>query len=164
MTPPPDQRRFQADIQDGPFLAGVADGRWGRPDDIMTAGIAWPQVLLWVAAAARNGSPDRFYLLLDCQGYPGQGPTGAFWDSANRCPLPAASWPKGKGQGQVAAVFRPDWEGGRALYHPFDRVTAGKHADWPAKYPHLLWDGRRTILDLLGMVHGLLNCNDYQGV
>ncbi len=150
------------DLRDGAFLASVADGRYGLPDEEHTKGVAWPHVVIWVAAAQRSGSPDRFHLLLDCQGYPTQGPTGSFWDSNTKGLLVASDWPKG--QGQVAAVFRSDWEGGRALYHPFDRYTAGKHADWPAKYPHLLWHSKRTIVDYLGMVHGLLNCNDYRGV
>ncbi len=164
MTLPPDQRRFDADLREAPFLAGVADGRWDVADRSVASGLDWPLVLLSVTAAPRDASPDRFYLLLDCQGYPAEGPTGAFWDPNKRAPLPSAAWPKGKGQGQVAAVFRPDWEGGRAIYHPFDRLTASKHADWPSKYPRLLWGGSRTIVDYLGMVHGLLNSNDYRGV
>src|SRR5262249_20448351 len=149
-----DQRRLELDLQDGPFLAGVADGRWGQPDEPLVEGLAWPQVVLWVAAAAREGSPDRFHVLLYCAGYPSRSPTGTFWDAATRRPLAGANWPKGKGQ--VSAVFRP----AGAFYHPYDRASAAGHTDWPAKYPHLLWDGTRTIVDFLGVIHDLLNRGD----
>jgi hypothetical protein len=158
MSKPPDQRRFEADLEDGPFLAGMAAGRWGRPDASLVETVAWPKAVLWVAAAPRKDSPDKFHLLLDCEGYPSQSPTGSFWDPAIRQQLASANWPKGKGQ--VAAVFRP----GGAFYHPYDRVSASGHKDWPAKYPHLLWDGTRTIVDFLGVIHGLLNSTDYTGV
>lgn len=161
MTKPPDQRRLEGDLLDAPFLAGVAAGHWGLADADLAPEVVWPQAVFWVGAAPRKGSPSRFHLRLDCQGYPSP-PTGTFWDPVTRQQLIAVSWPKGRGQ--VTAVFRTDWEGGRALYHPFDRVAAGGHGDWRTKYPHLVWDPAiHTIVDFLGMVHDLLNRGDYTG-
>ena len=60
---------------------------------------------------------------------------------------------------------RTDWENGRAFYHPYDRVAAQGHADWPAKYPHLVWNpATHTLVDLLSELHALLHCPDYHGV
>jgi hypothetical protein len=158
-TTAPDLALFNADLADVLYLVGEAEGRWGlygRPED------AWPNVIFWVAAAPRDGAPKRFHLRFDWAGYPAVGPTGAFWDVGAGACLEASRWPKGREQ--VAAVFKPGCEGGRALYHPFDRVTWRGHGDWPTKYPGLAWTQRRKLTDHLEMIHGLLNSRDYTGV
>lgn len=159
MSKPPDQRRFESDLEDGPFLAGMAAGRWGRPDASLVETVAWPKAVLWVAAAPRKDSPERFHVLLDCLGYPSPSPTGTFWDPATRQPLASPRWPKGIGQ--VAAVLRH----GDFFYHPYDRLAVPGHANWATTYKHLVWDsGKHTIVDFLSVIHGLLNSTDYTGV
>jgi len=163
MTLPPDRRRLDADLQDGPFLAGVADGRWGLVEEAGATVPAWPLTLFWLAAASRNGSAERFFVRIDCGGYPSQSPTATFWDTVVGKQLAPAQWPKGKDR--VAAVFRTDWENGRAFYHPFDRVANGGHGDWAKKYPAHVWDGgKHTIVDFLSVFYVLLNCNEYSGI
>lgn len=158
-----DQERFEADLQGGSFLIGVEKGRCGLAE---TASVPvqpeWPEVILWVAAAARTNSPDRFFFRVNCEKYPSEPVTAMIWDPASKEMLVAAKRPKGSGQ--VPVMFRTDWEGGRALYHPFDRIAAKGHPDWGSKYPGLVWDpGRHTIVDLLNVIHELLFSQDYIG-
>jgi hypothetical protein len=72
--------------------------------------------------------------------------------------------PKGRPGSRFAKVFRTDWEGGRAFYHPYDRAAANSHADWPSTQPHLVWNANHTIVDYLAEFHALLNSGDYLGV
>lgn len=161
----PDQRLFEADVAGAPFLIGVHKGWWGlAAADLVPTDMVWPTRILWVAAAPRPNSPDRHYLLLDLTGYRTVSPTGSFWDPETKTPLALAKWPKGTYGSRVAKVFRTDWEGGRALYHPYDRVAAQGHADWPTQQPHLVWNSNRTIVDYLEEVFGLLQGGDYVGV
>ena len=60
-------------------------------------------------------------------------------------------------------VFRTDWEGGQAFYHPFDGFALEKHPDWPEKYPKKLWSRNNTIGDWLAEFHELLNSEEYEG-
>lgn len=161
---PPDQRTLQADLADAPFLIGVEKGQWGLAElPPHPGGLAWPHLLLWVAAGPRPNAPDRFHVRLDCQGYPTVPPTGTLWDPAENQQLPPA--PRPKGTGQVAMMFRTDWENGRAFYHPYDRVAAQGHGDWSQKYPHLVWNpATHTLVDLLSEIHALLHTPDYHGV
>jgi hypothetical protein len=161
----PDQRTFEADLEDGPFRIGVAKAHWGLADpSTIPEDMAWPQVILWIAAIPRKEAPNRFCVRLNLDKYPSVPPTGTFWDPSTKDFLGVAKRPKGTGQ--VGVVFRTDWEGGRAFYHPFDRVAAQSHAsEWPKKYPHLLWDPtRHTIVDFLSMLHGYLQSAEYTGI
>ena len=159
----PDERAFLNDVESGPFKIGVAAGQWDLAEpEACPSDSGWPTVVLWVATAPRQNAPDRFHIRMDCQQYPNEPPTGTFWDPVAKTPLAIAARPKGRDQ--VAKVFRVDWEGGRAFYHPYDRVAAKSHGDWPTKYPHLVWDRNHTVVDLLIEIYRLLNCNDYTGV
>ena len=81
----PDERAFEADLKDGPFLIGAAKSRWGIVDSsVLPEGLVWPQVVLWIAAASRKDAPDRYCLQLDLDNYPSVPPTGMFWDSTTR--------------------------------------------------------------------------------
>jgi hypothetical protein len=156
----PDERQMHADLRAAPFLVGQSKGRWGRV--VVEPPPEWPVMLFSVAAAKRENAPDRFYLRLDCAGYPARSPTGGFWDPQTKDTLAAAKWPKGTKR--VADVFKHGWRDGKALYHPFDRVTWDAHPDWPQQYKHLTWTRDHTIVDFLLMVHGLLNSSEYTGV
>jgi hypothetical protein len=155
----PDERALRDDLHGAVFRLGVVDGLWGVGQAIDET---WPNALVWVAASARDGAPDRYYFRLECSNYPNEPPTGSFWNPDAQAPLELTKRPKG--HGRVGKVFRTDWEGGRALYHPFDRLASRSHGDWAKKYPHLVWNRNRTIVDLLSELHGLLNCAEYTGV
>lgn len=165
---PPDQRAFEADLQEADFRIGVAKGLWDLADkDVVAEDLKWPKVVLWITAAERANSPGRFYLLLDCTGYRGVRPTGTFWDPETKTVLAIHKRPKGKPGSRVAQVFRTDWppsNPGGAFYHPYDREAIKGHDNWAAQHPHLLWDGRRTIADYLAEFYVLLNSDDYIGI
>ncbi len=157
----PDERALAEDLAGAAFRMGEAEGRWGRVQGSVERDSQWPFALFWVAAARRASAPDRFVMRLDCAGYPVSAPTGTFWDSAQGTMLVVSARPKGVER--VGRVFRTDWNGGQAFYHPYDRATAD-HPGWPAQYPAVVWHRSRTVVDYLTMVHTLLNSQEYQGV
>lgn len=157
----PDERRLKNDLESASFLTGAVSGDWGHVPD--AAGVEWPNVLFWVAAAPRPCAPTRYYVRLNCRNYPLDPPTGTFWDPDLKADLPLDRRPVGTGE--VGRVFRTDWKGARAFYHPYDRTASRDgHADWPKKYPHTVWTETRTISDLLSVLHELLHRKEYEGV
>ena len=154
----PSQRIFEADLQSVGFRGGCLKKKW----DVVSRD--WPIVVLWIRAAARKNSPNRFYIALNLEGYRTDAPTGTFWDRTTCTKLDKAKRPKGKVNSRFAMVFRTDWEDGQAFYHPYDRVAANGHSDWPCRYPHLVWTSETTIVDYLEEFHSLLNSDDYVGV
>ena len=161
----PDQRLFEADIQGAEFRNGVINGRWGLPEQgILPAEMAWPTRILWIAAARREGAPDRFYVSLDLSGYRTAAPTGTFWEPATKSMLEFAKRPKGREGSRFAKVFRTDWKDGRAFYHPYDRAATQGHSGWPTQHPHLVWTADHSIVDYLWEFHSLLNSGDYLGI
>ena len=161
----PDQRLFEADLASAEFRAGVMKGYWNLAGtDVLSELPAWPARVLWMAAAPRPNAPGRYYVQLDLSGYRSFPPTGTFWDPNTRTTLELSKRPKGRPGSRFAKVFRTDWENGSAFYHPYDRVAARGHTDWPKDQPHLVWDSNHTIVDYLEEFHSLLNCGDYLGV
>lgn len=161
----PDRRLFEADIQSAEFRTGVITGRWGIPDeDVLPAGMGWPTRVLWIAAATRVASPDRFQVSLDLSGYRAAPPTGTFWDPTTKSLLEFAKRPQGREGSRFAKIFRTDWENGRAFYHPYDRVATAGHSNWATQHPNLVWTANHTIVDYLWEFHSLLNSGDYLGV
>jgi hypothetical protein len=159
----PDKRALEADLEDAPFRIGVANGQWGLADPkLLPEGLTWPDVVFWVIAAPRDNASERYYVRLDCSGYPNQAATGTFWDPETKESLAFAKRPKGTGR--VGLVFRIDWQGGRAFYHPYDRLAASHHPNWAQEHPHCVWTSDRSIVDLLSVIHELLNCNEYTGI
>ena len=56
---PPDKRLFEVDIGSGEFRNGVVNEWWDLPDEgTLPAEMTWPQTILWIAAAEREGAPD----------------------------------------------------------------------------------------------------------
>lgn len=160
----PDQRLFEADILSAEFRNGVMNGWWDMPEkDIMPVDLAWPRIILWIAAATRQNAPDRFYISLDVAGYRSVPPTGTFWDPSTKAALEIGKRPKGKPESRFAKVFRTDWNNA-AFYHPYDRVAAQGHAEWPTQQPHLIWTSEHTIVDYLTEFYSLLQSGDYLGV
>ena len=161
----PDQRLFEADLLSAAFRSGVEKGLWGLGEaGVMPADAAWPMVYLWMAAATRGGAPGRFYVALNAEGYRGSPPTGTLWDPLNKCTLAVDKRPKGRGGSRFAKVFRTDWEGAKAFYHPYDRHAASSHPNWVNELPHLVWTENHTIVDYLVEFQALLTSPDYVGV
>ncbi len=154
----PSQRLFEADLRSAEFRSGVLKGYWD------VAAQNWPQVVLWICAASRQGAPNGYHVAVDLDGYRAAAPTGTFWDPAIGATLDAAKRPKGKPNSRLAKVFRTDWEKGQAFYHPYDRRAADSHPNWRTQQPHLVWTSDRTIVDYLEEFHSLLNSDDYVGV
>lgn len=161
----PDKRLFEADIRRAEFRNGVVGGWWGLPEEsILPAEADWPIWILWIAAAPREAAPDRFHVSLNLDGYRTVAPTGTFWDPATKSMLEVAKRPKGREGSRFAKVFRTDWKGGRAFYHPYDRVATKGHPKWPVQHPHLVWTANHTIVDYLVEFRSLLNSGDYLGI
>ena len=65
----PDQRLFEADLQLAEYRNGVAKGLWDQvAGDTLPESTVWPSVYFWMAAAPRNGAPDRYYVALNLAG------------------------------------------------------------------------------------------------
>lgn len=161
----PDERLFAADLASAEFRSGVIKGWWGfRDTELLPADLKWPRTLLWIAAAARINAPDHYFFALDVAGYRAASPTGALWDPIEKSRLELSKWPKGGSGTRFARVFRTDWQGGIAFYHPYDRVAAGSHGQWRADQPHLVWTANHTIVDYLAEFHALLQSGDYLGI
>jgi hypothetical protein len=161
----PDQRLFEADLASAEFRAGALKVYWGLAGtDVLPKQPEWPLRILWVQAAPRAEAPDRFYLQLDLDGYRTISPTGTFWDPSTGSSLVHDKRPKGKKDSRCTKVFRTDWEGGRAFYHPYDRLAAAGHPNWVTEQPSLIWDSTHTIVDYLEEIRSLLNSGDYLGL
>ena len=161
----PDQRLFESDVASAAFRAGALKGYWGLAGtDLLLEQPAWPARVLWIAAAPRPNAPNLYYIRLDLTDYRTVPPTGTFWDPNTKSTLELAKRPKGKPDSRVAMVFRTDWEGGNAFYHPYDRVAAKGHTEWPKEQPGLIWDSDHTIVHYQEEVHSLLTHGDYLGL
>jgi hypothetical protein len=153
--PSPAELRARADL-DGPvFRAGVARGDW------RLVRLGWPIALIAITAAPRPTGPAEFFLSIDLTDYPTLAPTATPWDPDKNCMLDAAKRPKGH---RVAMAFRTDWENGRALYVPYDRVALAGHGNWTTQYPRDVWTEQRDITFFVSRVHELVNDDDYQGL
>lgn len=162
----PDQKLFMLDLEDAGFRTGVLASRWGIADaDAVPASMAWPKACFWLRAAERPNAPDRYFIMIDVDGYRAISPTGSFWDPVGKTMLAAGSFPKGKPGSRFEKVYRTDWPPGlcKAFYHPYDRFTLGTHGNWTQELPHLVWTGRNTITDYLDEFQTLLTGDDYVG-
>jgi hypothetical protein len=163
----PDQRLFEADLQSAAYRSGVAKGLWAEAEaDSRPADAAWPNAYFWMAAAARTGAPDRYYIALNLSGYRSVPPTGPFWDPVKKQVLELGKWPKGKPGSRFATVFRTDGfsAAGRAFYHPYDRAPVSDHPQWRTEQPHLIWTDSHTIVNYLEEFQLLMTSGDYFGV
>lgn len=151
----PDERELRAALKAVRFQSGVDGGRWRLVD------LDWPVGIFAVSAAVRSNSPSEFGLRIDLSGYPQQAPTTTPWDLEFDAQLSPERRPKGE---RVGWVFRTDWNGGQALYAPWDRVALSGHPAWPSQHPEDVWLPERGIAFLLGRIHELLNADDYTGI
>ncbi len=161
----PDKRLFIADCESAAFRAGIARGQWGFAEsDFAPDGDTWPKAFFWLKAANRGNSPERFYFIVDGEGYRTQPPTATFWDPETKTVLAPTLRPKFRPDSRAAKVFRTDWEDGRAFYHPYDRVAVNSHQQWRVDIPGVVWSSEHTIVDFLAAFQPLLQCGDYLGV
>jgi hypothetical protein len=156
MTTPPDRASFERDLAGAAFRLGEFSGRW------RLAQIDWPNAIIAIMAPERTGAPAAYGFRFECSGYPTLPPTAQPWDLEANQPLPAPRWPGGRNI--VADVFRPDWEPGRARYHPCDRITINTHPDWKNQHPNRLWRPERGIAFFLEQLHDLLHSAHYSGL
>ncbi len=61
-------------------------------------------------------------------------------------------------------MFRSDWNGGTALYAPYDRTAIVGHEGWNTTHACYAWNGSRDIVWFLSTIHDLLNDGDYTGI
>lgn len=151
----PDERALSAHLRSARFQAGVDAGSW------RLISLSWPNAMIAVAAAERAGAPTEFVLRFDLSGYPQRGPTAALWDVATNTVLSAATRPKGE---RAGSIFRGDWNGGIALYAPWDRIALESHPDWAQRYPLHAWNPRRDLTFFLTNVFDVLSDDAYMGI
>ena len=152
----PDERIFREHVASARFQEGIERGRWRIVGDI-----AWPVVLVAVSAAPRDGAPSEYALRFDLTEYPETAPTATPWNPASGKVLEQELRPKGE---RVGYVFRTDWNEGKALYAPFDRVALNSHPNWGTQHPRRAWNPRKDLAWLLHILHELLNNDDYTGI
>ncbi len=152
----PDERVFRDHVTSVRFLEGVERGRWRIEGEI-----AWPVALVAVSAAPRENAPTEYFLRFDLSGYPDTAPTATPWNQVSGDILQQELRPKGT---RVGYVFRTDWENGRALYAPFDRVALDSHSNWRKEHPRGVWDSSKDLTWILQKLHAMLNNDDYTGV
>jgi hypothetical protein len=152
----PSERLFREHIAGGRFQTGIDRGEWRIVEER-----GWPHVVIAVSAAEQANGPSEFNLLFDLTDYPTRAPTGMPWDLESNARLSEDKRPKGH---RVGMAFRVNWESGRALYVPYDRVALEGHPDWKRQFPTLCWEPTKTITFYLRNVHELLNDDDYVGL
>ena len=152
----PDERVLREHVVGARFQEGVGRGRWRLVGDI-----AWPVVLVAVSAGPRDNAASEYVLRFDLTGYPDTAPTATPWNSTTGDVLEQELRPKGE---RVGHVFRTDWEGGKALYAPFDLVALHSHSEWKEQHPRRVWDSSKDLTWLLQILHEMLHNDDYTGI
>lgn len=147
----PDEHALRLHLESGRFLSGAAAGRW------RFVSLAFPHVIIGIRA--RDGIEYGFRF--ECRDYPRRAATARPWDIEKNAPLTPNQWPGG--QSRVALAFNPGWKGGTCLYLPCDRLAIEGHDQWRKDHPALLWDPEKGLCKYLGIIHELVNCNDYGG-
>lgn len=157
----PDLRAFLADREDAEFVMGEIDGRWSVVRDPAKS---WPFVYVRIRAMRRDGLEVDIPYRFDCSGYRCDAPTGGPWDDVAECVLPESRWPKGSPNSGLSSVIRRDWNEGKALYHPMDRAALAAHPEWKAGHAGHAWTRDRKFIDLLCLLHALLNSRELASV
>lgn len=117
--------------------------------------------MIGIRAGIREGGPEWIVLRFELRDYPTRAPTGTPWNRQTGLRLEAQLRPKGE---RASMAFRSDWEEGRALYTPYDRVALESHPQWAQTYPLHAWHPKRTLVFYLECVYELLNDSEYVGV
>lgn len=146
----PDVAALETDMAATSFELGLARGQWGVHSQIGT------ELILCLR------SPDGrdFALRCLCNGYPSAPPCIAAWSvERNSIALPEE---RPLASGQLAIVFRTDWEGGNHLYHPMERCAIQTHPNWRHELPHRVWSTHLGIVQIVEEIYELLHSSDYQ--
>lgn len=151
----PDRLLLEGDLAAPEFRCGETEGRWRH------VATTWPHVMIAVSAAPRPGAPAEYGFRFECTGYRQSPPTAQPWDLESNMALALNRWPAGRSI--VPSVFRPQWQNGRCLYLPCDRIAIEGHANWHHEHPARLWNPPRGIVCYLEQLHDLLNSTDYTG-
>jgi hypothetical protein len=151
----PDEQALRAYLEGGMFQSGVDRGYW------RLVSISWPFVVIAVRAAARANGPAEYGFRFECTNYPTSAPTAQPWDADRGAPLAANRWPGGKNR--IPLAFNPGWQNGQSLYLPCDRLAIVGHDPWRTQHPAMLWSPAKGLVLYLGIIHELLNSNDYEG-
>jgi hypothetical protein len=146
-----DERTLRTHLEAAPFRSGAARGNWRLVE------IAWPRVVIAVAAAERDGAPAAYEFGFDCTNYPTHAPTASPWNAATGTRLEHTQWPGGTDRVQNA-FGRGDF-----VYLPCDRQALNGHADWLTRHRHMLWTPESDITLYLGLLHDLLHSPHYRG-
>jgi hypothetical protein len=155
-SPSPDELTLRAHLAAAGFQMGLDEGAWRLIE------LDWPNALVGISAAMRTNTPEEFVLRFELSGYPQSAPTSCLWDISTNAMLDPAFYPKGE---RAATVFRADWEDGRGLYAPWDRLAIETHdPSWLGRFPLAAWNPRRELSFYLRNVHDLLNADDYVGI
>jgi hypothetical protein len=142
------EQRLVADLAAAPVQVGVARGWWELyPPEYPILGVR-------VTTSLRTYTPGVIGLRFETSGYPDQPVTACPWDFARNAMLGPDERPRG---GRAEMTFRTNWENGKALYLPCDRVAIAGHTNWPAEHPDDLWDQAAGIAKYLELVHTILN-------
>lgn len=143
--------RLEVDLASAPVRIGVARGWW------RIESFDFPILMISIKASRSTHAPGWLTLRLDVQGYPDTPPTGCPWDLVNDVMLSPESRPTG---GRASMTFRTDWEAGRALYLPCDRIAIQGHPGWLTRHPADLWNPQDGIAMYLRLVHTILTEQD----
>lgn len=122
--------------------------------------MAFPYVVIEVAAAPRPGTAEWLALRFNVNNYP-QAPSGEPWDARAGIPLRLGLWPGGNER--ILRIFNPAWRRD-ALYFPMDGLALQGHEPWLAVPGCRAWDPGKDITQYLQVVHELLTEDGYTGV
>ena len=154
MTTAPDERALRRHLESAHFQDGVQRGRWR-----VVGEVEWPHVMIAVSATHRDGSLHEFFFRVDVEGYPELPPNFTPWDPVAGDVLGPEERPTG---GHLGRLFRTDWEGGKALYAPFDRVALRSHPNWAQQHPSAAWRPDKGLAEALQLLHrDLTEMEDY---
>lgn len=151
----PDEEVLRHHLQSSRFQRGVDAGRWRLES------LSWPVAIITITAAARDSAPDEYTLRFNLDDYPQRAPTAMLWDCVANCMLPENRRPKGE---RASRIFRTDWNGGQALYAPWDRVALEGHPDWATRHVLYAWNPQRELTFYLLNVWEVLNDDEYLGI
>jgi hypothetical protein len=155
---------FNRDIDSYLFVDGESENKWGIVNKV-NMGQEWPIVYIWIAAANRPLSPEKYFFKFKLDSYPNLAPEIYLWDIENKSNISVTQSPTGKKN--VATVFRYDsWTLGNSyhIYAPFERHAFNTHPGWDTVYPNEYWKKSDSIIKITEYLYRLLNSKDYEGI
>lgn len=157
-----DEKLFHDHLKSPDFLIGFQKGHWGFISEEKDWP-SWPVFFLWISAASRPGSPDKFVLKFILDNYNQYAPQGIFWDLERNSVLEPGKRPNVQGVHERA--FRVDWQNGLELYAPWDRSGLKSHPEWLQVHKGFSWEENRDqISKYLRIVYTILNSESYYGI